>query len=76
LRDSGSVVSPIGFATGTGIAMPNFYGKEAPNLPAFNFRITDELNLGQGSETQKFNDNIAAITSLKNINSSTCEGPG
>jgi hypothetical protein len=39
----------------------------APNLPTFNFRITDELNLGQSSETQKFNDNITAITALKTI---------
>jgi len=28
--------------------------------PAVNFRITDEVNLGQGSETDKFNDDIAA----------------
>ena len=45
---------------------------EAPNLPAFNFRITDELNLGQGSETEKFNDKIAAITSLRHR---ACEPP-
>jgi len=34
---------------------------------AVNFRITDEVSLGQGSETQKYNDNIAAISALKTI---------
>ncbi|WP_213287600.1 LPD38 domain-containing protein [Bradyrhizobium sp. sGM-13] len=40
---------------------------EAPNLPALNYRITDETELGQGSEGQKFRDNIAAIETLKTI---------
>ncbi|MCA1458106.1 hypothetical protein I6F35_33775 [Bradyrhizobium sp. BRP22] len=40
---------------------------EAPNLPALNYRITDETELGQGSEGQKFRDNIAAIETLKRI---------
>jgi hypothetical protein len=47
-----------GFRTATGRVLG--LHRDAPNLPAINFRITDELNLGQGSETQKFNDNIAA----------------
>ena len=38
-----------------------------PNVPEKNFRITDELELGKGSEAQKFRDNIAAIETLKNI---------
>jgi N12 class adenine-specific DNA methylase len=40
---------------------------EAPNLPAVNYRITDETELGQGSEGVKFRDNIAAIETLKTI---------
>lgn len=40
---------------------------EAPNLPALNYRITDETELGQGSEGVKFRDNIAAIETLKII---------
>lgn len=39
----------------------------APNLPALNFRITDEVGLGIGKEAEKFNDNIAAIETLKEI---------
>jgi len=34
---------------------------------AVNFRITDEVSLGQGPETQKYNDSIAAISALKTI---------
>jgi hypothetical protein len=45
---------------------------DAPNIPAVNFRITDELNLGLGSETDKSNDDIAAITSLRHR---ACEPP-
>jgi hypothetical protein len=45
---------------------------ETPNIPAVNFRITDELNRGQGSETDKSNDDIAAITSLRHR---ACEPP-
>ena len=41
--------------------------EDAPNILAVNFRITDEVSLGQGSETQKYNDNIAAISALKTI---------
>lgn len=39
----------------------------APNIPATNFRITDGLRLGQGGEVEKFNDNLAAIRTLKAI---------
>lgn len=39
----------------------------APNVPAQNFRITDALHLGQGSELVKFNDNLTAINTLKAI---------
>ena len=39
----------------------------AANIPAANFRITDETRLGQGGEQVKFNDNIAAIRTLQAI---------
>ncbi|MGL5156269.1 MAG: PLxRFG domain-containing protein [Aeromonas veronii] len=39
----------------------------APNIPASNFQITDDTRLGQGGEVQKFNDNLAAIRTLKKI---------
>lgn len=41
--------------------------QQAPSLPAVNFKITDEVNLGEGSEAAKFRDNIAAIDTLKEI---------
>lgn len=37
------------------------------NVPTTNFTITDSLRLGQGAEKEKFNDNIAAIRTLKLI---------
>lgn len=41
---------------------------EAPaNVPAVNFRITDEVELGKGTEGVKFRDNVAAIQALKTI---------
>ncbi|MGL4717410.1 MAG: LPD38 domain-containing protein [Aeromonas sp.] len=39
----------------------------APNIPAANFQITADTHLGQGGEVQKFNDNLAAIRTLKKI---------
>jgi len=39
----------------------------APNVPAADFQITDETRLGQGGEVAKFNDNLAAIRTLKAI---------
>ncbi|RYG08870.1 MAG: class I SAM-dependent methyltransferase, partial [Burkholderiales bacterium] len=39
----------------------------APNIPAANFAITDDVGLGKGGEVQKFNDNLAAIRALKQI---------
>jgi N12 class adenine-specific DNA methylase len=38
-----------------------------PNVPEQNFRIREDLGLGKGGETQKFNDNLTAIAALKNI---------
>jgi hypothetical protein len=38
-----------------------------PNIPATNFRISDLLRLGQGGEVAKFNDNLAAIRTLRAI---------
>lgn len=42
---------------------------EPPNVPAINYRITADTRLGQGGEVEKFNDNIAAIQTLKRIES-------
>jgi N12 class adenine-specific DNA methylase len=39
----------------------------APNIPAANFTITDDLELGKGSLTQKYQDNLTAIRTLKEI---------
>lgn len=39
----------------------------APNLPLTDFRITPDLRLGRGGEVEKFNDNVAAIQTLKQI---------
>lgn len=36
-------------------------------IPARNFRITPELELGKGGPVQKYNDNVAAIRALKRI---------
>jgi N12 class adenine-specific DNA methylase len=38
-----------------------------PNIPAANFRIRDDLRLGEGGEVAKFNDNLRAIRTLKAI---------
>nr|RDS95200.1 PLxRFG domain-containing protein [Cereibacter sphaeroides f. sp. denitrificans] len=37
------------------------------NIPAVNFTITDALRLGEGTEGQKYADNVAAIRLLKQI---------
>ena len=37
----------------------------APNIPELDYRITEETNLGAGGEVAKFNDNLAAIRTLK-----------
>lgn len=39
----------------------------APNVPAANFVIDDSLELGRGTEGQKYQDNVAAIKTLKQI---------
>lgn len=39
----------------------------APTVPGLNFHITSSLRLGRGGETEKFNDNLAAIRTLKAI---------
>ena len=38
-----------------------------PNIPAVNYRITDDTRLGKGGEAEKFRDNVAAIKALKAI---------
>jgi hypothetical protein len=45
----------------------DFEQASAPNIPAQNFRITPDLRLGSGGEVEKFNDNLAAIRTLKAI---------
>lgn len=62
-RRSGSPLS--GNDEGTGRSAGRV--SSAPNIPAINFRITDDLRLGQGGEVEKFNDNLLAIRTLKNI---------
>ena len=42
---------------------------EPPAIPATNYRISADTRLGVGSEIEKFNDNIAAIKTLKRIES-------
>ncbi|MFB9246517.1 hypothetical protein ACFFXZ_33190, partial [Massilia antarctica] len=39
----------------------------APNIPVVNFRITEDVRLGQGGEVQKFNDNLSAIRTMREI---------
>lgn len=41
----------------------------APTVPATDFVITDEVNLGEGGLITKFNDNLAAIRLLKKLES-------
>ena len=42
---------------------------EPTNVPAINFKIDADLELGKGGEVGKFNDNVAAIRALKLIES-------
>lgn len=39
----------------------------APLVPAADFRITDDVRLGQGGEAEKFRDNLAAIRIVKTL---------
>lgn len=48
-------------------ASGNVEPQAVPNVPASNFRITEEVGLGIGKEAEKFNDNLSAITVLKAI---------
>ncbi|MFA5951549.1 MAG: LPD38 domain-containing protein [Hyphomicrobium sp.] len=65
-RDGSQLPEERGSAAGDGRRGPERV-TEAASLPAVNYRITDETELGQGSETVKFRDNIAAIETLKTI---------
>jgi N12 class adenine-specific DNA methylase len=47
--------------------LPDVKPEQAPSVPAVNYRITNETELGKGSEGVKFWDNIAAIETLKKI---------
>lgn len=42
-------------------------GLPAPTVPATDFVITDDVNLGEGGLITKFNDNLAAIRLLKKL---------
>jgi len=57
---NGSRVS--GEDAGARVAVP-----AAPAIPAVNFRITEDVRLGQGGEVEKFNDNLAAIRTMKAV---------
>jgi len=46
---------------------PKPTSSNAPSIPAQNFRITDDVRLGQGGEVEKFNDNLLAIRTLKQL---------
>lgn len=66
-RRDGSRVSGQSSVAGDD-ARPGGEGVEAPaNLPAVNFRITEDVALGKGTEGEKFRDNLAAINVLKTL---------
>ncbi|MCY0916227.1 DNA translocase FtsK [Massilia antarctica] len=50
-----------------GTSAPVSAAPSAPNIPAVNFRITEDVRLGQGGEVQKFNDNLTAIRTMRAI---------
>lgn len=64
-QGTGDAGAPASAADGR-VAVPGG-AASAPNIPAADFRITDEVALGKGGEVQKFNDNLAAIRALKQI---------
>lgn len=64
-QGTGDAGAPAPAADGR-VAVPGG-ASSAPNIPAANFQITDEVALGKGGEVQKFNDNLAAIRALKQI---------
>lgn len=67
-RNGSQLPEERGSAAGDGRGGPErVTPEEVASLPAINYRITDETELGQGSETVKFRDNIAAIETLKTI---------
>lgn len=50
-----------------GVHHPAAGGVAPSNAPATNFVITDDVRLGHGGEVQKFNDNLAAIRIVKQL---------
>ncbi|GDY37224.1 hypothetical protein ACINB_31160 [Acidovorax sp. NB1] len=64
-QGTGTAGEPVPQADGR-VAVPGGEAS-APNIPAADFQITDEVGLGKGGEVQKFNDNLAAIRALKAI---------
>lgn len=64
-QGTGDAGAPAPAADGR-VAVPGG-AASAPNIPAADFQITDEVGLGKGGEVQKFNDNLAAIRTLKQI---------
>lgn len=64
-QGTGTTGEPVPQADGR-VAVPGGEAS-APNIPAADFQITDEVGLGKGGEVQKFTDNLAAIRTLKAI---------
>lgn len=64
-QGTGKTGEPVPQADGR-VAVPGGEAS-APNIPAADFQITDEVGLGKGGEVQKFTDNLAAIRTLKAI---------
>ncbi|AFU45473.1 hypothetical protein C380_08855 [Acidovorax sp. KKS102] len=64
-QGAGATGEPVPQADGR-VAVPGGEAS-APNIPAADFQITDEVGLGKGGEVQKFTDNLAAIRTLKAI---------
>lgn len=64
-QGAGTTGEPVPQADGR-VAVPGGEAS-APNIPAADFQITDEVGLGKGGEVQKFTDNLAAIRTLKAI---------
>jgi len=72
-KQPGSLASGQGdiFASETGAGSNGAVGSGglAGNIPATDFTISEDFDLGAGGETKKFNENVAAIKLLKQLQS-------
>jgi N12 class adenine-specific DNA methylase len=64
--DNAETLRPEGPGTGNDSGNGGVADRKA-SIPAANFRITDEVGLGEGSEGVKYKDNVAAIKLLKTL---------